>query len=58
MLSTVHVKTMAAYNLAMNERIYDCCARLSNGRRKRKVGGFFKSINVPRSRLERTEGAP
>ncbi len=36
---------MAAYNRWMNERIYECCARLSDEERKRDVGAFFKSIH-------------
>lgn len=45
MLSTAHVKTLAAYNRAMNERIFDCCARLTDEERKRDAGAFFKSIH-------------
>lgn len=29
----------------MNERLYECCARLSDDERKRDVGAFFKSIH-------------
>jgi uncharacterized damage-inducible protein DinB len=36
---------MAAYNRWMNERLYACCAELSDEDRKREVGAFFKSIH-------------
>jgi uncharacterized damage-inducible protein DinB len=36
---------MAAYNRWMNERLYACCARLSDEERKRDVGAFFESIH-------------
>jgi len=38
-------QTMAQYNGWMNERLYDCCARLSDEERKRDVHAFFKSIH-------------
>ena len=38
-------QTMARYNRWMNERLYDCCARLSDDERKRDVRAFFKSIH-------------
>ena len=37
-------QTMAEYNRWMNDRLYDCCAQLSDDERKRDVGAFFKSI--------------
>lgn len=40
-----YTRTMAAYNRWMNERLYDCCAKLSDAKRKRDVGAFFKSIH-------------
>ncbi len=40
----VHAQTMASHNRWMNERLYDCCARLPDEERKRDVGAFFKSI--------------
>src|SRR5947209_16557924 len=40
-----HARAMAAYNRWMNERIYECCARLSDEERKRDAGAFFKSIH-------------
>ena len=45
MISATHAGSMAAYNRWMNGRLYDCCARLSDGERKRDVGTFFKSIH-------------
>jgi uncharacterized damage-inducible protein DinB len=35
---------MASYNRWMNDRLYDCCAKLSDAERKRDAGAFFKSI--------------
>lgn len=40
-----YARTMAAYNRWMNDRLYECCARLSDDERKRNVGAFFKSIH-------------
>jgi uncharacterized damage-inducible protein DinB len=37
--------TMARYNRWMNERIYDCCAGLSDEERKKDRGAFFNSIH-------------
>jgi uncharacterized damage-inducible protein DinB len=37
--------TMALYNRWMNERLYECCARLPNDVRKKDTGAFFKSIH-------------
>jgi uncharacterized damage-inducible protein DinB len=45
MLSPAHVRTMAAYNRAMNERVYEACAKLTDAERKRDAGAFFKSIH-------------
>jgi uncharacterized damage-inducible protein DinB len=36
---------MANYNRSMNERLYECCAGLSEEARKRNAGAFFKSIH-------------
>jgi uncharacterized damage-inducible protein DinB len=38
-------RTMARYNAWMNERLYDCSARLSDEERKANVGAFFKSVH-------------
>ena len=45
MISASHARTMAAYNRWMNERLYACCAGLSDTERKEDVGAFFKSIH-------------
>ena len=36
---------MARYNRWMNERLYECCAPLSDVQRKEDVGAFFKSMH-------------
>ena len=41
----VYAKTMAAYNLWMNDRMYEACAGLADDVRKRDLGAFFKSIH-------------
>jgi len=40
-----YARTMAAYNRWMNDRLYDCCAKLPDEERKRDLGAFFKSIH-------------
>jgi uncharacterized damage-inducible protein DinB len=40
-----YVQTMARYNRSMNERLYECCAQLSDAQRRQDVGAFFKSIH-------------
>lgn len=45
MISPTCARTMQAYNRWMNDRLYDCCAKLSDEERKRDVGAFFKSIH-------------
>jgi uncharacterized damage-inducible protein DinB len=45
MSSPDYARTMAAYNSWMNERLYECCARLGDDARKRDAGAFFKSIH-------------
>jgi uncharacterized damage-inducible protein DinB len=40
-----YARAMARYNAWMNERLYECCARLSDDERKQDVGAFFKSIH-------------
>lgn len=40
-----HLQTMARYNRWMNERLYECSARLSDEERKEDVGAFLKSIH-------------
>jgi uncharacterized damage-inducible protein DinB len=45
MISLSYTRTMQTYNRWMNDRLYDCCSRLSDEERKRDVGAFFKSIH-------------
>jgi uncharacterized damage-inducible protein DinB len=45
MISTEYAQTMASYNRWMNERLYACCARLTDVQRKEDLGAFFKSIH-------------
>jgi uncharacterized damage-inducible protein DinB len=39
-------RMMARYNQLANERLYDCCARLSDAERKKNRQAFFKSIHA------------
>jgi uncharacterized damage-inducible protein DinB len=39
-----YIRTMAAYNAAMNTRLYDCAARLTDEQRREDRGAFFKSL--------------
>lgn len=41
----VHARRMARYNRWMNEKLYACCAQLTDAQRKEDVGAFFKSIH-------------
>lgn len=41
-----HFQMMARYNRLANERLYDCCARLSDAERKKDRQAFFKSIHA------------
>src|SRR6478672_10623399 len=45
MIDTEFPRAMARYNRWMNERLYDCCARIPDADRKRDMGAFFKSIH-------------
>jgi uncharacterized damage-inducible protein DinB len=38
-------RVMAEYNRWMNERLYDCCEKLSDEQRKLDRGAFFRSIH-------------
>ena len=40
-----HIHTLARYNRWMNQRVYDCCASLSDEQRKQDMGAFFGSIH-------------
>ena len=44
-MSPEAARAFAHYNRAMNERIYACCAKLTDEVRKRDTGAFFKSIH-------------
>ena len=39
------LRVMARYNRWMNERIYDCCDKLSDAERKLDRRAFFRSIH-------------
>ena len=41
-----HFQMMARYNRLANERLYDCCAQLSDAERKKNRHAFFKSIHA------------
>jgi uncharacterized damage-inducible protein DinB len=45
MISLSYTRTMQTYNRWMNDRLYDCCSKLSDEERKRDVGAFFKSMH-------------
>jgi uncharacterized damage-inducible protein DinB len=40
-----HFRQCATYNRRANERLYEACARLSDGDRRRPLGSFFGSIH-------------
>jgi len=45
MITPDYVRTMADYNRWMNDRLYACGDRLSDGQRKSDCGAFFKSLH-------------
>jgi uncharacterized damage-inducible protein DinB len=45
MIDTGFPRVMARYNRWMNERLYECCARMPDADRRRDMGAFFKSIH-------------
>ena len=45
MITAEYVRTMAAYNRAMNQRLYDAAARLSDTERRQDRGAFWSSIH-------------
>jgi uncharacterized damage-inducible protein DinB len=45
MISLTYIRTMQAYNRWMNDRLYDCCGKLSDAERKRDAGAFFRSMH-------------
>lgn len=46
-----YAKGMAAYNAWMNDKLYDCAARLTDAERKRDMGAFFGSIHLTLNHL-------
>jgi uncharacterized damage-inducible protein DinB len=44
-MTPLAARAMARYNQWMNERLYECCARIPDEERKRDVGAFFNSIH-------------
>jgi uncharacterized damage-inducible protein DinB len=46
-----YIRTMAAYNAAMNMRVYDAAARLSDDVRRADRGAFWKSLHGTLSHL-------
>lgn len=44
-MNTLTARTLAQYNRWMNERLYECCSRLTDEVRKKDAGAFFKSIH-------------
>jgi len=45
MIDANYCQTLARYNQWMNQRLYTCCAELSDVERKRDRGAFFQSIH-------------
>jgi len=45
MIGLGYVQAMARYNRAMNARLYECSAQLTDAQRKEDVRAFFKSIH-------------
>ena len=45
LVNSGYLRTMAAYNDAMNKRLFDAAARLSDETRKQDRGAFWKSIH-------------
>jgi uncharacterized damage-inducible protein DinB len=45
LVAPAYVRTMAAYNAGMNQRIYDASARLSDAARREQRGAFWGSIH-------------
>ncbi|MDT0619443.1 DinB family protein [Salinisphaera sp. P385] len=45
MISPDHVRTLAAYNRWMNERLYAVCATIDDPERKQDRGAFFGSLH-------------
>ena len=45
MIGPEYARAMARYNRWMNERLYACCARLTDAERKADMRAFFRSIH-------------
>lgn len=45
MITPAFAATMARYSRWMNERLYECCARLTDEERKADMRAFFRSIH-------------
>jgi uncharacterized damage-inducible protein DinB len=45
MIGLGYVQAMVRYNRAMNERLYECSAQLTDAQRKEDVHAFFQSIH-------------
>jgi uncharacterized damage-inducible protein DinB len=45
MITPAYVRTMAAYNVEMNRRLYGAAARLSDAERREQRGAFWGSIH-------------
>src|SRR5207248_4789113 len=45
MITPAYVRTMAAYNAEMNQRLYEAANRLPDGERRRDRGAFWHSIH-------------
>lgn len=51
MIAPAYARTMAAYNAAMNARVYEAAGRLSEQERRRERGAFWGSIHATLSHL-------
>ena len=51
MITPGFVRTMAAYNAAMNRRVYEAAAALDDGARRQDRGAFWRSIHGTLSHL-------
>ena len=51
MITPAFVRTMAAYNTAMNRRVYDAAGRLDEAARRADRGSFWRSIHGTLSHL-------
>ena len=51
MIAPGYVRTMAAYNAAMNRTVYEAAARLDDGARRQDRGAFWHSIHGTLSHL-------